>query len=54
MFPKSVLISLGLTATQKIIATISAIEKKMFRSDVTTQIISNEEVDDIMEEHKFL
>ena len=43
---KSVLISLGSTAALS--ATDAAIYKKMFESDFTTLIISNEEMNDIM------
>ena len=43
---KSVLIPLGLTAVAS--ATDAAIHKKMFGSGVTTLIISNEEMNDIM------
>ena len=43
---KSVLISLGLIATAS--ATDGAIRKKVFGSDVTTSIILNEEMNDIM------
>ena len=42
----SVLIPLGLTAA--VSATDAAIHKKMFRSGVTTLIISNEEVNNIL------
>ena len=44
---KSVLIPLGLTAAAS--ATDAAIHNKMFGSDTTTLIISNEEMNDIME-----
>ena len=44
---KSVLIPLGLTAAAA--ATDAAIHNKMFGSDTTTLIISNEEMNDIME-----
>ena len=43
---KSVLIPLGLTAAAA--ATGAAIHKKMFESGMTTLIISNEEINDIM------
>ena len=43
---KSVLIPLGLTAAA--VATDATIHKKMFGSGVTTSIISNEEMNDIM------
>ena len=43
---KSVLIPLGSTAALS--ATDAAIHKKMFKSDFTTLIISNEEMNDIM------
>ena len=43
---KSVLIPLGLTAAASAIDT--AIQKKVFWSGMTTLIISNEEMDDIM------
>ena len=43
---KSVLIPLGLTAAAS--ATDAAIHKKMFGSGVTTLVISNEEMNDIM------
>ena len=43
---KSVLIPLGLTAT--LVATNATIHKKMFGSDMTALIISNEEMNDIM------
>ena len=49
---KSVLIPLGLTAVES--ATDAAIHKKMFGSDATTLIISNEEMNDIMKIVKFL
>ena len=49
---KSVLIPLGLTAVES--ATDPAIHKKMFGSDATTLIISNEEMKDIMKIVKFL
>ena len=42
----SVLMALGLTAAASVID--AAIHKKMFASGVTTLIISNEEVNDIM------
>ena len=43
---KSVLIVLGLTAAA--LETDAAIHKKMFESGITTLIISNEEINDIM------
>ena len=43
---KSVLIILGLTAAAS--ETDAAIHKKMFESGITTLIISNEEINDIM------
>ena len=43
---KSVLIVLGLTAAAS--ETDAAIHKKMFESSITTLIISNEEINDIM------
>ena len=43
---KSVLIVLGLTAAAS--ETDAAIHKKMFESGITTLIISNEEINDIM------
>ena len=43
---KSVLIPLGLTAAAS--ATDAAIQKKTFESDMTTLIISKEEMNDIM------
>ena len=49
---KSVLIPLELTAVAS--ATDVAINKKMFGSGVTTLIISNEEMNDIMKIIKFL
>ena len=42
----SILMALGLTAAASVID--AAIHKKMFPSGVTTLIISNEEVNDIM------
>ena len=48
---KSVLIPLGLTAAA---ATDAAIHKKMCGSDMTTLIISNEDMNDIMKIIKFL
>ena len=46
---KSVLISLGLTAAAAAAAaTGAAIHKKMFGSAVTTLIVSNEEINNIM------
>ena len=47
---KSVLISLGLTAAAS--ARDAAIQKKIFESGMTTLIISNEEMDDIMKTFK--
>ena len=49
---KSVLIPLGLTAAAS--AVDAAIHKKMFRSGVTTLIISNVEINDIMKIDKSL
>ena len=49
---KSVLIPLGLTAAAS--AKDAAIHKKMFSSGVTTLIISNEEINDIMKMIKSL
>ena len=46
LLAKSVLIPLGLTAAAT--ATDAAIQKKIFGSGMTTLIISNEEMDDIM------
>ena len=46
LLAKSVLISLGLTAAAS--ETDAGIHKKMFGSCVTTLIISNEEINDIM------
>ena len=43
---KSVLIPLGLTAATS--ATDAAMQKKIFESVMTTLIISNEEMDDVM------
>ena len=43
---KSVLIPLGLTAAAS--ATVAAIQRKIFGTDTTTLIISNEEMNDIM------
>ena len=43
---KAVLIPLGLTAAAS--ATDASIQKKLFGSGMTTKIISNEEMDDIM------
>ena len=43
---KSVLVRLGLTAATS--ATDAVIQKKIFRSGMTTLIISNKEMDDIM------
>ena len=43
---KGVLIPLGLTAAAS--ETYAAIHEKVFRSSMTTSIISNEEVNDIM------
>ena len=45
---KNILIPLGITATAAASATNAAIHKKMFGSDFTTLIISNEEMNDIM------
>ena len=44
---KSVLISLGLTAAAS--ATYAAIHNKMFGSGTTTLVISNEDLNDIIE-----
>ena len=52
LLTKSVLILLGLTVAAS--ATDAAIQKKNFRSGVTTVIISNEEMDDIIKIVKFL
>ena len=49
---KSVLITLGLAAAAS--ATDAAIHKKMFGSDMTTQTISNEEMNDNMKKDKSL
>ena len=49
---KSFLIPLVLTAAGS--ATDAAIHKKMFRSGVTTLIISNEEMNDILKIDKYL
>ena len=49
---KSILTSLGLTAAAA--ATDSAIRKKTFGSGMTTMIISNEEMNDIMKTIKSL
>ena len=49
---KSVLITLGLAAAAS--ATDAAIHKKMFGSDMTTQTISNEEMNDNMKKGKSL
>ena len=49
---KSVLITLGLAAPAS--ATDAAIHKKMFGSDMTTQTISNEEMNDNMKKGKSL
>ena len=46
LLPKSVLIALGLTAAAS--ATYAAIYKKMFGSGITTLIISNKKMNDIM------
>ena len=46
LLAKSVLIPVGLTTSAS--ATDAAIHKKMFGSGVTTLIISNEEMNDIM------
>ena len=48
LLAKSVLIPLGLTAAAAAAATDPASHKKMFGSGVTTLIISNEEMNDIM------
>ena len=45
---KSVLLSLGLAAAAAAAATDAAIHEKIFGSGVTTVIISNEEINDIM------
>ena len=49
---ESVLILLGITAV--VLAADAAIHEKMFGSDRTTLIISNEEMDDIMKVVKSL
>ena len=49
---KSVLIPLGLTAA--VSATDTAIHEKMFASGMTTLMISNEEMNDIMKKVKSL
>ena len=49
---KSVLITLGLAAAAS--ATDAAIHKKMFGSDMTTQAISNEEMNDNMKKGESL
>ena len=49
---KSVLITLGLAAAAS--ATDAAIHKKMFGSDMTTQTVSNEEMNDNMKKGKSL
>ena len=49
---KSVLIPLGLTGVAS--ATDAAIQKKIFGSGMTTLIILNEEIDNIMKRVKFL
>ena len=49
---KSVLITLGLAAAAS--AADTAIHKKMFGSDMTTQTISNEEMNDNMKKGKSL
>ena len=49
---KNVLVQLGLTAAAS--ATNAAIHKKMFGSNTTTLIISNEEMNDIMKNIKSL
>ena len=48
---KSVLIQLGLTAAASAIN--AAIKKKMFGSGMTTLIILNEKMDDIMKKESF-
>ena len=48
---KSVLIQLGLTAAASAIH--AAIKKKMFGSGMTTLIILNEKMDDIMKKESF-
>ena len=48
-FAKSVLMPLGLTAAAAAAATDIAVHKKMFVSGATTLIISNEEMNDIIE-----
>ena len=52
LLAKGVLIPLGLTAAAS--ATVAAIHKKTFGSDVTTLIISNEEMNDIVKIAKSL
>ena len=52
LLAKGILIPLGLTAAAS--ATVAAIHKKMFGSDVTTLIISNEEMNDIVKIAKSL
>ena len=47
--PKSILIPLGLTAAAAAAATDAAIHKRMLGPAVTTLIILNEEMNDIME-----
>ena len=49
---KSVLIQLGLTAAASAIN--AAIKKKMFGSGMTTLIILNEKMDDIMKKESFM
>ena len=51
---KSILTSLGWTAAAAAAATDSAIRKKTFGSGMTTLIISNEEMNDIMKTIKSL
>ena len=51
-FPKSILIPLGLTEAAS--ATDAAIHKEMFVSGVTTLIILNEEINDIIKIDKLL
>ena len=51
---QSVLLPLGLTAAAAAAATDAAIHRKMIGSGFTTLIISNEEMNDIMEKVKFI
>ena len=51
LLAKSVSVSLGLTAA--VSTTDAAVEKKMFGSGMTTLIISNEEMDDIIKTVKY-